>query len=122
MAEGFYNHFTGQQNASSAGTDPTTPARFKHPRIDIIQVMMEEGIDVSQKIVKTVAEQMIREADRIFVLCKKEECPDFLVHSEKTVFWSIRDPFEMNLEETRKIRDEIKAKVLSILGNQAEFG
>ncbi|MDD5751197.1 MAG: hypothetical protein PHS73_01610 [Candidatus Peribacteraceae bacterium] len=117
MAEGFYNHFTGQHNASSAGTDSTTPARYEHPTKEIIQAMMEEGIDVSQQTVKTVAEQMVREAVRIFVMCKNEQCPGFLAHSEKITYWSISDPYKMDLEGTRVVRDSIKAKVLSILSN-----
>lgn len=115
MAEAFYNNYTNSEYAYSAGTDPTTPK--KYPKIpDIIcQAMLEENIDISHNKVKTVNKKLVEEADYIFVMCEKEECPDFLVDSPKVTYWDVEDPYLMGIEDLRKIRDEIKAKVLSIV-------
>jgi len=115
MAEAFYNHFTNSEDASSAGVLDYTPAKYGHPIKDIIEVMKEERIDVSQKKVEYITREMVKESDKIFIMCKKEECPDFLLNSDKINFWEVSDPFETSLDNFRKIRDIIKLKVLSIL-------
>ena len=115
MAEVFYNHFTNSNNASSAGTLDYTPKEYGHPVKEIIDVMLEEGIDVSKNKVKTITKKMVENADKIIVMCKKEECPDFLLDSKKVTFWDVEDPFAMDLEGIRKNRDIIKEKVLSII-------
>lgn len=115
IAEAFYNHFTKSKNASSAGVDPTTPERYSNPTEEIIQVMKEEGIDVSHQKVKIVTPEMVKGSDRIFIMCKKEDCPNFLLEHPKITFWNIEDPYKAGLEATRKVRDDIKSKVLSII-------
>ena len=115
MAEAFYNHFTRSKNASSAGVDPTTPKRYAHPTEEIIQVMKEENIDVSEKKIKTVTNEMVKNCDLVFIMCKKGDCPDFLLDHNNITFWNVEDPFEAGKEATRKIRDIIKSRVLSII-------
>ena len=115
MAEAYHNHFTKSDSASSAGISDFTPVKYGHPLKEVVQVMREEDIDVAQKKVKTVTEEMVKKSDRVFVMCKKEECPGFLLDYNKVTFWDVGDPFQTDLDNFRKIRDKIKAKVLSIL-------
>ena len=116
MAEAFYNHFTHTENAVSAGILDFTPAKYGHPISEVVTVMNEEGIDVSKKIVKTVTEKMSLEADHIYVLCKREECPAFLLKEERKItFWKINDPFGSSIGNFRLVRDQIKALVKSII-------
>lgn len=115
MAEAYYNHLTNSNNALSAGTSVFTPEEYGHPLKEVVQVMKEDGIDISQKKVKTITEEMIRDSDRIFVMCGKKACPGYLLDSDKIIFWDISDPFETSLDNFRKIRDEVKEYVLSIL-------
>ena len=115
MAEAYYNHFTNSNASFSAGVSDYTPMKYGNPIKEVIQVMQEDGIDISKKEVKFVNEEMARNSDRIFVMCKKEECPDFLLNPEKVIFWDIADPFDTDLENFRKIRDEIKAKIRKLL-------
>ena len=49
MAEAFYNYFTDSLDAISAGVLDFTPAKYGHPIPEVVEVMQEEGIDVSQK-------------------------------------------------------------------------
>lgn len=115
MAEGYSNHLTQTNEASSAGVDPKTPAKYLKLPDNIIAIMAEEGIDISHQLVKLISEQMVREAEEIFVMCSREACPDFLVESDKVTYWNIEDPFEMSTDELRKIRNQIKERVESIL-------
>ena len=115
MAEGYYNHLTQTNEASSAGVDPKTPAKYPQLPDYIIAIMAEEGIDISHQLVKLITDEMVREAEKIFVMCAREACPDFLVESDKVTYWDIEDPFEMSTDELRKIRNQIKERVQSIL-------
>lgn len=115
MAEAFYNHFTKSNDAYSAGTNPKTPILYQRMPDELCQLMSEEGIDVSKHKVKTIDEQFVENAECIFVMCERECCPDFLKNSNKVTYWEIEDPYEMTLDEMRKIRDKIKVNVKSIL-------
>ncbi|MFW6047364.1 MAG: low molecular weight phosphatase family protein [Candidatus Woesearchaeota archaeon] len=115
MAEAFYNHFTNSKNAFSAGIDPNTPTKYPKIPNEICQIMKEENIAVSNQKVKLIKRHFVDEAEKIFVMCKKDLCPDFLTNSEKVVYWKIEDPYEMNIDDMRGIRDQIKIKVKSII-------
>ncbi|XOB46473.1 MAG: low molecular weight phosphatase family protein [Candidatus Nealsonbacteria bacterium] len=115
MAEAYYNHFTNSNNATSAGILDFTPVRYGYPIKEVVQAMREEGIDVSKNKVKTITREMVKENDKIFVMCKKEECPNFLLNSGKVTFWDVGDPFDTDLENFRRIRDKIKKRVKNLL-------
>jgi arsenate reductase (thioredoxin) len=115
MAEAYYNHFTKSNKAISAGTDPTTPARYSQPSFEVIIVMKEDGIDISGNKVKTVNAEMVKNSEKIYILCKPELCPAFLLASNKITFWDVKDPYKIDVNGTRIIRDEIKRYILSII-------
>ena len=114
MAEGFYNHFTHSHSAVSAGVDPLMPQQFSHAHPQAIEIMKEQGIDISHQTCKVVTPSMVDQADSIFVMAPATACPDFL-HSSKTSFWLIKDPFGCPIDEVRGIRDIVKAHVQAIL-------
>ena len=115
MAEAFYNHHTKSKDAFSAGTDPGAALRYQKLPDEICKIMEEEDIDISRQKVKLINQDMIKNAEQIFVLCKKEFCPDFLLKSDKAIYWKIEDPYQMSIDNMRKVRDEIKSKVLSVV-------
>ena len=115
MAEGYYNHLTNTSDAISAGVSDTAPKKYPRLVDEVIQVMKEDGIDVSGKKVKKVTEEMVYASDKIFVMCQKEECPEFLINSGKVTFWEVKDPYQMSIDGFRKIRDLIKEKVKNII-------
>lgn len=115
MAEAFYNHFTNSRDAWSAGVYDFTPREYPHPTREVIDIMKEEGIDISKNKVKTVTKDMVKKSDRVYVMCEKEKCPGFLLDSENVHFWNIEDPFGKSIEEMKRIRDLIKSSVRSIL-------
>ncbi|PIR94311.1 low molecular weight phosphatase family protein [Candidatus Falkowbacteria bacterium CG10_big_fil_rev_8_21_14_0_10_39_11] len=115
MAEAYFNFFTQSKRAISAGVDPTTPSRYSHPTKEIIQVMNEEQIDVSGQRVKLLNEEMVVGVDKIYVMCKKEQCPEFLREMLIVVYWDVVDPFKMDVVGTRLIRDQIKDKIVLLV-------
>lgn len=115
MAEAYYNHFTKSNDAYSAGVLDSTPLKYGHPAEEVVQVMKEDSIDISQQVVKFITKEMVDSADKIFVMCKKEECPEFLLNSNKITFWDIDDPYDTNIENHRRIRDEVKEHVNKLI-------
>ncbi|UZE93822.1 MAG: arsenate reductase ArsC [Candidatus Pacearchaeota archaeon] len=112
MAEAFYSHLVGR-GAYSAGIKAVT--ELVHPPEDVVDIMLEENIDLSNQIIKKLNEDMVRKADKVIIMCKKEIYPSYLNnYSNKVLYWNIKDPRYMNTDERRKIRDIIKEKVLSL--------
>lgn len=116
MAEAFYNTMTQTSDSWSAGTDTTVLQRHTHPTKTIIDVMKESNIDVSNQDVKIITQNIIDESETVIVICKKNKCPDFLLSSNKAIFWeNIEDPSEMSLEDTRVVREKIHEKVKQLI-------
>lgn len=117
MAEAFYNKFTSDKNSISAGIDPLTPKKYlKLPQI-VIDVMNEEGIDISMNQVKYLTQEMVDGVGQIIVMCDKKMCPMFLQNSKKVIYWKINDPYNTSIDNFRIIRDQIKNKVLKLIAN-----
>lgn len=114
MAEAFYNQFTNSSSATSAGVLDFTPTKYGNPIPEVIAVMKEEGIDVSQKKVKTVTPEMIKLVDEIYILCPEEKAPEFVINSKNVIYWEIKDPFDSSIENFRIIRQQIKQIVKKI--------
>lgn len=75
---------------------------------EVLDVMHEEGIDMSKAIRKQVTEDMVNEADIVIAILEDEVLPDYLIHSPKLMRWYVADPKGKDLTETRRIKDEIK--------------
>jgi len=115
IAEAYYNFLGKSNNAFSAGISDSTPSKYSQLPKEIIQVMKEEGIDMSEKIVKSVTREMTDNADKIFIMCPKERWPQFLLNSSKITFWDIDDPYGTSIENHRRVRDEIKERVRQLI-------
>lgn len=116
MAEGLLRSMAGDRfEVESAGTRPSTVNPLA------IRAMREIGIDISSHRSKSVDEFSGRPFDLMITVCDnaKEECP-VLPLGEK-LHWSFDDPAaavgteEERLQEFRRIRDEIKARLEDFL-------
>ncbi len=117
MAEGFARELgKGQIEARSAGLNPAA----LHERA--VQVMKEVGIDISRQKSKPIDLELLRKMDVIITLCDNaaESCP-WTPPEIKRIHWSLKDPAKAEgseqeiLDEFRRVRDEIKDKILSFL-------
>jgi arsenate reductase (thioredoxin) len=115
MAEAFLNRAGGQAFiAESAGLEPTDVNPL------VIKAMREIGIDISGATVRSVFELFKRGNAYSYVITVCDEasqrCPLFPGRARR-INWSFEDPakfegsYEERLEKTRKLRDEIGAKV-----------
>ena len=119
MAEAFYKKFNIKANANSAGTNVDNNEgqtignnpKAKH----VLEVMKEEGINLINNKIKKLNQQMVKEADKIIVITKKENCPDYLKNSSRAIYWNIEDAKEKDYNFHIKIRDKIKKKVKKLI-------
>ena len=117
MAEGFLNRLgAGRFEARSAGTAPGT----LHPLA--VQVMAEEGIDISGQHAKSIDAFLQERFDYVITVCDdaNETCPVF-PNARHRLHWSFPDPSraqgtrEKRLAVFRAIRDAISARVEEFL-------
>lgn len=119
MAEGFARELgKGKVTVYSAGLNP----QGVNPKA--VVVMKESGIDISSQTSKSIDPDLLKQMDIIVTLCDNaaESCP--LTPPEiKKIHWSLSDPAKAEgteeeiLDEFRKIRDEIKNRIIELLEN-----
>ena len=113
MAEGFFKELApdGYQGIS-AGTKPVSEI---NPLA--IQAMKEVDIDISQNQPKLITNEMISESNSVVNMgcMDKESCPDLFV--EDLADWDIEDPKGKSIEDIRRIRDSIEAKVKELVSD-----
>ncbi len=98
---------------SSAGTKISGPEQKLgelSPALDnVLTVMKEEGIDITQNTRKQVTEEMANGTDKIIlVVDERDPIPEYLPNNQKVTKWNVLDPKGQDLEFTRNTRDQIK--------------
>ena len=123
MAEALLKKIAGNSfDVFSAGTQlsgPEQPIGELSPAIDnVIEVMKEEGVDISGSLRRQVTKEMADDADRIvLVVDERDPIPAYLINNSKVVTWNVLDPKGQSLEFTRQARDQIKALVEDFMAN-----
>jgi arsenate reductase len=120
MAEGLLRHYGGSGYAVfSAGTSPSRV----HPLA--IEVMAENGIDISGQRSKHVDEFLGQDFDAVISTCDeaRDRCPVFPGSGLK-IHWDLEDPAEAkgsreeSLDAFRKVRDRLLELIqLDVLGD-----
>ncbi len=117
MAEAFYNFHTQSNDAISAGVEDFREKYQHKPTREIIEAMLEKGIDISHQRIDFLTPGMLTNADQVVVLCSKDLCPEFLLENGKVVFREIEDPHQQDLKTIQRIRDQIGGLVLELVKN-----
>ncbi|MCP4602993.1 MAG: arsenate reductase ArsC [Proteobacteria bacterium] len=115
IAEGIARSLAPKQvRISSAGSNPSSV------RSEAIQVLAEIGIDISNHRSKSIEEFSSDSVDTVITLCADEVCPVLLGHV-KRLHWPLADPAAVEdnpkkrLEAFRKVRDELRHRILELL-------
>lgn len=118
MAEAFYNHLTGTNDATSAGVDLENSVKGNDPTVPdlVIEVMKEIGIDVSTKRRDVLTKEMVDAADRVVVITD-QPMPEYVERSSKVERWlyipdAVRTPIEFHREVRDRVREEVQKFVL----------
>jgi arsenate reductase (thioredoxin) len=101
--------------ARSAGT---TPAERVHR--EVVEVMEELGIDLSDRVPKKLTTEMAEWADVVVTMGCGDECP--YIPGKRYVDWDLPDPKGKPVDEVRTIRDEIADRITHLAAELAPSG
>ena len=110
MAAAFFNQLANPQKAKaiSAGTEP---GERVHP--EVLTVMDEVGIDLSQAKPQKLTEELVKDAQLLITMGCGDKCP--YVPGLRRDDWPLQDPKGLAPENVRAIRDEVKSRVQNLL-------
>jgi arsenate reductase (thioredoxin) len=98
----------GRVVVRSAGSDP---AERIHPAV--VEALAEVGVDVSREFPKPLTDEVVRAADAVVTMGCGDACPVY--PGKRYEDWTIDDPEGKELDEVRRIRDEIDGRVRQLL-------
>ena len=109
MAAGYMRELGGDRievlSAGSAPKDTINP--------QAIAVMAEEGIDIANQQPKILTPEAVQESDAVITMGCGDACPFY--PGKRYEDWVLDDPAGQNIDQVRKIRDEIKGRVQTLL-------
>ena len=109
MAAALLRHrAAGRVSVRSAGSDPAADVHR-----NVRAVMAELGIEFAGAVPRRLDDADVRAADVVVTMGCGDACPFF--PGKRYEDWAVDDPAGKSLEETRRIRDEIDARVRELL-------
>ncbi|MFY7813346.1 MAG: arsenate reductase ArsC [Candidatus Nanopelagicaceae bacterium] len=109
MAAGFLEYLGGEKvnvySAGSAPKDSINPVA--------VEAMREKGIDISGRSPKVLTTESVQASDVVITMGCGDACPFF--PGKRYEDWVLDDPAGKGIEDVRRIRDQIEARVKSLL-------
>jgi arsenate reductase len=113
MAAGWLAHLAGDAvEVRSAGS---IPAEQINP--SAVAAMAEVGIDISGQRPKVLTTDAVETSDVVITMGCGDACPIF--PGKRYLDWALEDPAGKGVEAVRPIRDDIEARVRSLLAELA---
>jgi protein-tyrosine-phosphatase len=110
MAAALAKHLSvGKVHVRSAGSQPDqeiNPAA--------IQALAERGIELTEAFPKPLTDDVVHAADVIITMGCGDACP--ILPGKRYEDWEVADPSGQPIEVVRAIRDDIQARVTTLLG------
>lgn len=110
MAAAFFNQLANPKKAQaiSAGTEPGSRV---HP--EVLQVMHEIGIDLSAAQPRLLTQDLAGNTSLLVTMGCGQQCP--YVPGLRRDDWPLRDPKSLPIDDVRKVRDEVRNRVLNLI-------
>jgi arsenate reductase len=100
----------GRVQVRSGGSDPASTVNPV-----AVEAMAEVGIDLADVAPRRWSDEDVREADVIVTMGCGDACPVF--PGTRYVDWDVEDPAGLPIERVRRIRDDLRDRVDSLLGD-----
>ncbi|MGB7450315.1 MAG: arsenate reductase ArsC [Ornithinimicrobium sp.] len=111
MAAALAEHLSARRvHVRSAGSNPTSEINPV-----VVQALQERGIPLSTPYPKPLSNSVVRAADVIVTMGCGDACPVY--PGKRHEDWGVADPAGQPLEVVRDIRDDIQARVTTLLRN-----
>ena len=109
MAAGLLDEIgEGRIEVRSAGS---APADELNPRV--VEAMAEVGLDISREFPKPLTDDAVKAADVVVTMGCGDECPFY--PGKRYEDWELDDPAELDLDGVRRVRDEIRDRVETLV-------
>lgn len=109
MAAGYLRHFAGDRiQVLSAGSAPADSINAV-----AVEVMAEEGIDISVNTPQLLSVDSVRASDVVITMGCGDACPVF--PGKRYEDWELADPAGRGADAVREIRDDIKARIVVLI-------
>ncbi|HEY5182472.1 MAG TPA: arsenate reductase ArsC [Dermatophilaceae bacterium] len=110
MAAAYLSRLSGGAvEVRSAGSQPADQVNAV-----AAEAMSEEGIDITAERPKILTNEAVLESDVVITMGCGDTCPIF--PGKRYEDWVLDDPAGQGLEAVRPIRDEIRRRILTLLG------
>jgi arsenate reductase (thioredoxin) len=106
----FQRSAQGRHHALSAGSE-ADPGGHVHP--EVVQVMREIGIDLSDRCPQQLSRELAEQADVVVTMGCGDACP--FIPGKRYIDWELPDPTGRPIEEVRATRDDIARRVEQLL-------
>lgn len=109
MAAGFMKELSqGKVEVLSAGSAPKDSINPV-----AVAAMAEVGIDIANNTPKVLTTEAVQESDAVITMGCGDTCPYF--PGKRYEDWVLEDPAGKDIETVRRVRDEIKVRVETLL-------
>jgi len=116
MAAGYLTELAaGRVDVFSAGSQPADQVNSV-----AVAVMAEEGIDIASEVPSILTTDAVRTADVVITMGCGDACPIF--PGKRYEDWELDDPAGQPVETVRRIRDDIQARVRTLLREMTSEG
>jgi len=110
MAAALAMHLSaGKVHVRSAGSQPTQEINLL-----TVQSLAERGIELTEAFPKPLTDDVVHAADVIITMGCGDACP--ILPGKRYEDWAVADPAGQSIEVVRAIRDDIQARVTTLLG------
>ncbi|WP_248241634.1 arsenate reductase ArsC [Microbacterium kunmingense] len=116
MAAGFLRELGGDRvevlSAGSAPKDQINPVA--------VEAMAEEGIDIAGQQPKVLTVEAVKESDVVITMGCGDACPIF--PGKRYEDWELEDPAGQGIDAVRRIRDDIRGRIETLLAELVPAG
>lgn len=113
MAAGYLQHLAGDRvevlSAGSAPKDQINPVA--------VEVMLEEGIDISQNEPKILTDEQVQASDVVITMGCGDACKFY--PGKRYEDWELEDPAGQGADAVRRIRDDIRGRIEQLISEIA---
>ena len=96
----------GRHHALSAGSE-ADPDGHVHP--EVVEVMRELGIDLSDRRPQRLSRELAEQADVVVTMGCGDACP--FIPGKRYIDWELPDPKGRPIDEVRATRDDIRQRI-----------
>jgi protein-tyrosine-phosphatase len=118
MSQALFERAAGSHHRALSGGSEADPNGHVHA--EVVNVMREIGIDLSDRRPQRLSRELAEQADVVVTMGCGDACP--FIPGKRYVDWQLSDPKGRLIEEVRATRDEIARRVEDLVNELDRSG